>query len=240
MTLLTAETIQKNHIEEWKQDALKQFEEKLGSRTHLFPCIPATQGLKLNQFRYGFISDPRHKDASKELARLLRDYSEQSKSYGPYTSLIVFYETNEDLRKRSIEDLEELFWSQLSQVSEWDDSLWPEDCPVDPHNPLWEFCFHKERYFMYCATPAHQNRKSRAFPYLMLAITPRWVLEHFHETPHHSERIKTKIRERLERYDKVPAHPHLNSYGAHNNYEWQQYFLYDDETSLSECPFHKR
>lgn len=30
-----------------------------------------------------------------------------------------------------------------------------------------------------------------------------------------------------------------NSYGEEDNFEWRQYFLRDDDTLLSKCPFHQ-
>ncbi|MED1939518.1 YqcI/YcgG family protein [Cytobacillus firmus] len=31
----------------------------------------------------------------------------------------------------------------------------------------------------------------------------------------------------------------MNSYGADDNFEWKQYFLRDDDTAISKCPFHR-
>ena len=101
---------------------------------------------------------------------------------------------------------------------------------------MWEFCYHGEQYFMYCATPAHINRKSRHFPYFMLAITPRGVLERFNTSPHRAAKIKEKIRERLAEYDSISIHPDLNTYGKDDNHEWKQYFLRDEDTTYQNVP----
>lgn len=77
---------------------------------------------------------------------------------------------------------------------------------------------------MYCATPAHKNRMSRHFDVMMLAITPRWVLQEFNKTPSYARRIKAQVRERLAKYDSISIHPDLNTYGAEDNFEWRQYF----------------
>lgn len=131
------------------------------------------------------------------------------------------------------------FWEQLNGISKLDEMEWPTHIPIDPQNPLWEFCYHNEQYFMFCGTPAHQNRQSRYSSHFMLAITPRWVLEEFHSVPSIVAKIKPEIRKRLEKYDSISIHPDLNSYGEEDNFEWRQYFLHDDETSLSKCPFHR-
>jgi FPC/CPF motif-containing protein YcgG len=139
-----------------------------------------------------------------------------------------------------VEEFEQLFWQQLNGLREKDNQEWPQHIPEDPHSPIWEFCYNGEPYFMYCASPAHKNRKSRHFDYFMLAITPRWVLQEFNSSASNAAKIKSHIRNRLSLYDSIDVHPDLNSYGNKDNYEWKQYFLRDDETSLSKCPFHKK
>lgn len=226
-------------LQPWKRDALEKFEAKILDKQKPFPCIPATQGYSLNHLRYGFVGDPRKISSIQELASLLTEFNQASKELGKYTSLILFYETHKEwIRSYSVEQFEQLFWDLLNGLSDMDPFDWPSHIPKDPHNSLWEFCFHKEPYFMYCATPSHARRKSRYFPYFMLAVTPRWVLEEFNATPTLANKIRSQIRKRLENYDSVPAHPNLNSYGHEDNYEWKQYFLHDDDTSLSKCPFH--
>lgn len=71
----------------------------------------------------------------------------------------------------------------------------------------------------------------------MLAITPRWVLQEFNKHEILAKSIKSQIRNRLENYDSIEIHTDLNSYENSDNYKWRQYFLRDDETSLSHCLF---
>ncbi|MDQ0199523.1 FPC/CPF motif-containing protein YcgG [Neobacillus ginsengisoli] len=80
---------------------------------------------------------------------------------------------------------------------------------------------------------------SRHFPYFMLAITPRSVLVEFHSSHDYAAKIKSNIRKRLADYDTIRIHPDLNSYGNEDNFEWKQYFLHDDNSAISNCPFHK-
>lgn len=240
MNIVTTENIQQMVLQTWQNDAINKFDERLTCREKPFPCIPATMGYVLNRFCYGFVSNPQIPRASDEVAQLLKDYSNIDKSIGTYTSLIVFYEPLQANGHNSVEQYERLFWEQLNQLSNLDEMEWPSHIPTDPMQPMWEFCFHGDQYFMYCATPAHINRNSRYFPYFMLAITPRWVLEKFTSSPLHAEKIKTKIRERLIQYDSISIHPDLKTYGQEDNYEWKQYFLRDDDTSIPQCPFHKK
>lgn len=240
MNIVTMETIDQMVLQAWQKDAMSKFDERMTDREKPFPCIPATMGYGLNRFCYGFVSYPQNPRASKEVAQLLKDYSNMYESIGTYTSLIVFYEPLQDNGHNTVEQYEVLFWKQLNQLSNLDEMEWPSHIPTDPMQPMWEFCFHEDQYFMYCATPAHINRNSRYFPYFMLAITPRWVLEKFNSSPLHAEKIKTKIRERLNQYDSISIHPDLKTYGHEDNYEWKQYFLRDDDTTISQCPFHKK
>lgn len=240
MEILTKEAIYKMDVPGWKLDAITKFTEKMKEKDKPFPCIPATLGHSLNHLRYGFVGNPKVSSSSEGLARLLKKFTQNSRKFGKYTSLIVFYETTRNIIDNMKEpDYENLFWQQLNQLTNLDNKKWPRHIPTDPHNPRWEFCFHGEQYFVYCATPSHKNRMSRHFPYFMLAITPRWVLEEFHTDPAIASKIKSKIRERLNNYDSIGAHSELKSYGNEDNYEWKQYFLRDDETELSECPFHR-
>ncbi|OXM83427.1 YqcI/YcgG family protein [Paenibacillus rigui] len=227
--------------EDWGYDAFRQFAAKLSDTTHKFPCIPATVGFKLNHFRYAFLSDPRTENASVELAQILKQFGDQCKHFGKYTSLITFFQTPEDLiQAYTVDQYRNLFWSLLNTVNELDPEEWPSHIPMDPHHHVWEFCYGGEQYFMYCATPAHQLRQSRHFPYFIFAITPRWVLVEFNSAPEAAAQVKSKIRERITAYDNIGIHPDLNLYGSEHNFEWKQYFLSDDTSSsaASRCPFH--
>ncbi|MDF2036217.1 YqcI/YcgG family protein [Cytobacillus oceanisediminis] len=223
-------------LEDWQQIAFDRFQTKMTDKERPFPCIPATIGFAKNQLRYGFADDPRDPASIQHTAAMLNEFSIHSRELGSYTSLIIFYNTRDDL---SVEEYEQLFWEQLTGLSELDNAEWPNEIPKDPHDPLWEFCFHGEKYFVYCATPAHKNRQSRHFDTMMLAITPRWVLQEFMKKETLASRLKNQIRKRLQRYDSIAIHPDLNSYGADDNFEWKQYFLRDDDTTISKCPFHR-
>ncbi|WP_325063405.1 YqcI/YcgG family protein [Gracilibacillus salitolerans] len=225
-------------LDPWKKKVLEHFKEKMSNKEHPFPCIPATIGYSLNQLRFGFVGDPTEEETIQELAELLGIYSEHSRGFGEYTSLIIFYKIPEEMKKTySVEQYEQLFWEQLSNLKVFDTDEWPLEIPTDPHHHMWEFSFHGERYFMYCATPSHLKRNSRSFPTLILAITPRWVFQHFNESKH-AEKIIKQVRNRIKTYDSLPIHPELKPYGADDNFEWKQYFLRDDNQTLSKCPFH--
>jgi uncharacterized protein len=228
-----------NELPVWQRDAISLFSDKMTNQKK-FPCIPATQAYALKQLRYGFAGLPTASSSAGELAEILKQFTLNCREFGKYTTLVVFFDTPSALVKETtVEEFEWMFWDLLNQLNELDEVDWPSHIPPDPEENEWEFCFHGEQYFMYCATPRHQNRDSRYFPYMMMAITPRWVLQEFNSNPGYAEKIQKQIRKRLEVYDQVDAHPELKKYGSEDNFEWKQYFLRDDDTALSKCPFHQ-
>lgn len=226
-------------LKPWQMLAMNNFEKMILDKEAKFPCIPAFQGYVLNHFKYGFVTDPRKNESILQLAKLLREYGTVSRKSGNYTALIIFFDTPIYLKNSySIYDFEKLFWKILNQLALLDEEEWPEQISPDPSHYTWEFCFQKERYFFYCATPAHEKRNSRYFPYFMLAITPRWVLDRFNSSHERAQKMKEQIRKRLLDYDSVSPHPDLKAYGHKDNQEWKQYFLRDDDTTITSCPFH--
>ncbi|MCK6076878.1 YqcI/YcgG family protein [Paenibacillus silvae] len=219
----------------WKKDAHHLFSKKMSDREARFPCIPATQAYALGHLRYGFINRSGKTTPAEQLSRVVQEYGASSRSFGDYSSLVIFFEQEE--HTEDVLTYEKSFWSLLSEIRDMDNTPWPEDIPEDPENPLWEFCYNDERYFVYCGTPAHTARQSRHFPYFMLAMTPRWVLDLWNEQPQRAAAIGPRIRARLAAYDTVPAHPELKQYGAEGNLEYKQYFLRDDDTAPTKCPF---
>ncbi|UQZ36627.1 hypothetical protein C2I18_25680 [Paenibacillus sp. PK3_47] len=224
-------------LEDWKREAYRLFAFKMSDRKALFPCIPATQAFALGHLRYAFMPAPSQESAGEKLAEAIAEYGRSSRTFGDYSSLVVFFEAEEEIRE--VTGYETLFWDLLSRASTVDPSPWPEDIPEDPEQAMWEFCCDNERYFVYCGTPAHTSRQSRNFPYFMLALTPRWVLDHWNANPHKAAAIAPRIRARLAAYDTIPAHPELKQYGSEGNLEYKQYFLRDDDTSAGGCPFHR-
>ncbi|GEC84223.1 MULTISPECIES: YqcI/YcgG family protein [Lysinibacillus] len=222
----------------WQQIAFQDFASMVADDANAFPCIPARTGFISNQLRYSFVGDPRELQSAKDLANCLRAYGDCARSAGKYTSHAIFFETPKDmLENYDVEDYRALFWTMLNHVTAFDEKEWPREIPVNPSNHTWEFCFNGEPYFVFCATPAHQLRKSRQFSTLLMAFQPRWVFEDINDTTVLGQKLKKLIRKRIEQYDAIPEHPDLKWYGQKDNFEWKQYFLSDDEHSPAQCPF---
>ncbi|MCA1055446.1 YqcI/YcgG family protein [Rossellomorea aquimaris] len=223
-------------LPQWQQHAYTHFSNMMVDDQQPYPCVPGIQGFLKDTLRFGFAGDPRNAESIEELATFLQDYGEISRGTGDYASLVVFFDS-EELNGTSTEQYEDLFWSVLNRVHELDETPWPDEISKDPHDHTWEFCFNGEPYFAFCATPAHDARKSRHFPYLLLAFQPRWVFDKINSSTPFGQKLKKVIRKRLAEFDEIDVHPSLKWYGQEDNHEWEQYFLRDDDSSLSKCPF---
>ncbi|MEC0229378.1 YqcI/YcgG family protein [Paenibacillus alba] len=241
MVLLNAKTWLDRHLSElpeWQQDAFSQFGDMIADEARMYPCIPGRQGFLSDSLRFGFAADPRSDEAIDEGATLLRQYGDCSRETGKYASLVIFFQTPDDMRNDyAVEDYEQLFWSVLSRVSAKDQLPWPGHIASDPSHHSWEFCFSGHPYFAFCGTPAHQVRKSRHTSHFLITFQPRWVFAEINDSTPFGRNMKKQIRQKLVAYDGVPAHPSLKWYGQADNLEWEQYFLRDDETVAAKCPF---
>lgn len=225
-------------LPDWQQDAFRKFGHMIADEDRMYPCIPGRQGFLTDSLRFGFAADPRSDQAIEEAAQLLQQYGECSRDTGRFTSLVLFFETPEDMvADFTVEDYEQVFWSVLSRVSAKDPVPWPAHIPQDPSHHAWEFCYSGHPYFAFCGTPAHQVRRSRRTPYFLITFQPRWVFEEINDLTAFGRNMKNLIRQKLVEYDGVPAHPSLKWYGQADNLEWEQYFLRDDESIALKCPF---
>lgn len=222
----------------WQQSAYTDFAATIADEANTFPCVPARMGFLSNHLRYSFVEDPREEQSIKALAQCLKEYAKSSQTYGKYTTLAVFFHTPNDMLNRfKVVDYQHLFWTILNNLTKIDDIDWPEEIPTDPTHTEWEFCFNGDPYFISCATPAHKLRRSRHFSTLFMAIQPRWIFEEINDATVFGQKLKKQIRQRIADYDALPGHPDLKWYGQEDSYEWKQYFLNDDNSSPTKCPF---
>ncbi|KGX86831.1 YqcI/YcgG family protein [Pontibacillus litoralis] len=227
-------------LKPWKRKAFTSFTDMINDANNSYPCVLGRQGFNNNELRFCFANDPREAHTHKELAQSLKEYSKVSRSTGQYASLVLLFNTyDKDFSHYTVADYEQLFWKVLNGISANDEMEWPASIPEDPKHHKWEFCFHGEPYFAFCATPTHFTRASRYAPTFLIALQPRWVFENINDHTSFGRKIKHVIRKRLNAYDKIPIHPSLKWYGQEDNYEWQQYFLRDDDSIPSTCPFSK-
>ena len=221
----------------WQQSAYIDFAAMVADEANTFPCIPARKGFLSNHLRYSFIGDPREEQSIKTLALCLKEYNKHCQTFGNYTTHTIFFKTPNDMSTFDVADYNNLFWSVLNNLTKFDEIDWPKEIPTNPSHNEWEFCFNGEPYFVSCATPAHKIRKSRHFSTLLMAFQPRWIFEEINDSTAFGRKLKKLIRQRINEYDDIPAHPDLKWYGQKGSNEWKQYFLSDDNDSPSKCPF---
>lgn len=225
-------------LPEWQSEAFTWLANRIADKENTYPCVPGRMGFLAGNMRFAFLGDPRSADTGESLAAHLQTYGQCAREAGPYTSLVVFFETTADLSaKHNIAQFEQLFWSILSDVHRLDVHPWPADIAADPAHFAWEFCFAGEPYFVFCTTPRHVARRSRYSPYFTMTFQPRWVFSDINASTPYGRKLREIIRKRLQAYDDAPIHPALGLYGQTENHEWQQYFLRDDESTLTQCPF---
>ncbi|BFU60664.1 MULTISPECIES: YqcI/YcgG family protein [Rodentibacter] len=197
-----------------------------------FPCVFGVKGFTKDQIRYVFQEniEPIY------LANVLRDYLKYCKSYGNYTSLVIFEKPNQI---STLEEYHSKFWGILKELSDLDYAKPVDSIPAELDTPMWEFSFNGELIFVVCTTPAHQKRQSRRSTGFILTFQPRWVFDDLLGSEEKAEVAFKTVRERLEKYDLISQSPYLGKYGDKNNREWKQYFLDDTNEINIKCPFHK-
>ncbi|MEU8567793.1 YqcI/YcgG family protein [Streptomyces pathocidini] len=239
----------------WERDAARRFHDRMLDRAAPFPCVFGVDALRKATLRYAFV--PGGPERPRALAEALRDFVRLAPELGRRTSLVAFFQPDfdPDLQQdfqqeddaapghRTVADYRRELWDLLQSLHELDDAAWPEDIPLDPEDPEWEFSFSGMPMFVVANTPAHQRRMSRYFEYFTITFQPRFVFDDISEDSLPGRNARTIIRGRLADYDAVPASPVLGSYGKPGNKEWVQYFLGDDNApggGESRCPLHVR
>ena len=206
-----------------------EFSTVLESIERPFPCLFAIQGYQSDQLRYIFQADI----DMRLLAITLGDFLQRARSFGPNTSLVLFTKPDKTV---SLDVYRKTFWTLLHSLVQVDDQPWPNHIPIELSNPLWEFSFAGEPIFVVCNTPAHLLRQSRKASCFMVTLQPRWVFDQILGTDKAAEQAFSAVRKRLIPYDPVLVSPALGKYGHPDTYEYQQYFLSDDNQPAA-CPF---
>lgn len=218
----------------WAVNLYAKVARSLESTDVPFPCLFGVQAFRSDSLRFTLVDDGRNASALLRLADALAEFTRMARGLGRYTSLLALFRPRGAL---SLESYRRHFWNVLQFLHDHDPEPWPSDIPVDPDNPFWEFSFNGNPMFVVCNTPEHRVRRSRNGPGLMITFQPRWVFEGLEETSALGRQSRRTIRARLLRYDGLPAHPDLGTYGNPAHREWKQYFLPDDQdTELRYCP----
>ncbi len=225
-------------VPDWAGEVIGDFRTSLSHKD--FPCLFAQKSLKDNDQFFQFLdSDCRQYDLAAlrngliEYVKLVRQSTIRQCLIMP---LIVFVKPVEE--DMSLSDYHGLAWSILQFLHNHDPSPWPDDIPLDPEHFLWSFCFNGEQLFVNFSCPKHTIHRSRSLcQSLCLVINPRKNFDEVADISAQGQLIRKTIRERVERYDGLPASDDLGTYGDPSNREWLQYQMIEDGTDrLDQCP----
>jgi FPC/CPF motif-containing protein YcgG len=200
-----------------------------------YPCFFGTQAEKRGEMFYSYVTG---RDWSM-LPATMRTFARLS-ALPQYqkNNIAIFFEP--DREPRGHDAYREDFWRILQGLHDVDPDPAADSQP-DPDHADWEFSFAGVQMFVVCACPSFRVRHSRNLgPGMVLLFQPRSVFIDKVTNRVIGLQARTEVRRRLERWDDIGAHPDLGFYGDPDNREWKQYFLPDDNTAASRCPFLNR
>jgi FPC/CPF motif-containing protein YcgG len=222
-------------LPEWCTHAYRELRETLLSTQRPFPCTFAVEAMEKGHLRFVFLGDPGQPDVLAQLVTALGTYALTYRQIARFTSLIAVFAS---AGHRPIAEYRRLFWQVLRYLHRNDPSPWPSWIPSETDDPLWEFSFRGEPWFVVCTTPAHKSRRSRSSSYFTITFQPREVFLGLDARTPAGDAARKTIRERLRAYDAVAPSLRLGAYGDCRHREWQQYFLPDQDDEKEErCPF---
>lgn len=222
-------------IPNWFLKEYKVFRDKILDTE--FPCYFGTNAERAGHLRYTYID----RGDMSHLPTTLTKFLELSRSqHKTRYALALFVEP--ELYEKPLDFYKEQFWNLLQWLHKHDPKPWPEDMPQDPEHPRWEYCFAGEPMFVFSSTSAYRQRPSRNLgKSLILLFQPRRVFRGIEGGTPGGITARTKIRAKMLKYDGMPYHPEMGSYGDPSSFEWKQYFLPDGNTPVTEkCPFYTR
>lgn len=133
------------------------------------------------------------------------------------------YETAESIRNAA--------WSLLEKLNEYDGragNLWPSDISTDMDDPNWAYSLHGTALFMNMTSSKLLLRRSRNLGRpLVMVIQPTDGLHEIAPNNHSGDRIRARIRTRIDEWDGLPHSPELSNAGDSGNSDWRQFWLGD-------------
>jgi FPC/CPF motif-containing protein YcgG len=200
-----------------------------------FPCNFGLAAEKDHELRYTFVQG----DDLAALPQTLEAFLQLSRSHPNVKhNLTVFFEPEPEAR--AFEYYRTRFWEVLNFLHAHDRAPWPPQIPTDKDDPLWEFCFGGDPIFMFAASPAYVQRRSRNYgnSFVML-FQPKRIFKGIESETPAGTKARRVIRARLKKWDRSEAlHPDVNDYGEVLVHRWKQYVLSDDNTpARGGCPF---
>jgi len=226
--VIDGEVVAPVEIPSWLSSSYAVFRERVLSPG--YPCFFGARAEQNGEMFYAYAS-PEDVANLPVTMRTFAAYSGE-REYRHY-NIAVFFEP--ELHARAHPEYHDLFWKTLAYLEANDEAT---SATRPPDDPMWEFSFAGVEMFVVCACPSYTNRSSRNLgPGMVLLFQPRSVFVDKITNRVIGLSSRTEVRRRLQRWDKVPAHPDLGVYGEEDNREWRQYFLPDDnQPVLGQCP----
>ena len=220
----------------WVIEEYRNFKNVVTDKT--FPCTFGMAGEKKGELRYSYISHDDWSNLPKALEEFMALFDESEKLIRHGFFLFVEPEKEE----KSLDYYRDYFWKILQYLHEKDAAPWPGNIPKDADHHLWNFSFAGEPFFIFGNTPAYKQRKTRDLGNsLILGFQPRRIFAGLEGTVKSGKLSREKIRDRVEKWDRLPKHPNISHYGDPDHREWKQYFIGDDIKPIQgNCPFHHR
>jgi uncharacterized protein len=220
-------------IPDWLQRSHAIFRKHILHRE--YPCNFGTVAEKQGDLKIAYIEGTDQEHIPQTLATFL---SSAALHPNRQQVLALFFEPEE--KERNLEYYQERFWNLLQYLHDHDPSPWPEDIPLNPDDPYWEFTFNGVPMFVFEAAPAYRQRLSRNLgPGMIVLFQPRNVFNHIEGDTPAGRKARRTIRQRSIKWDHMGIHPDMGSYPEKNNREWKQYFLPDNITPVQgQCPLH--
>jgi len=226
----------RGQVPRWWHDAYDQLHDTLASSATKFPCIYAIRAQRHNTLRFVFLDDSESDASIAAFGEALSEYVKVCRSLTPHTAFLAFF--GPDREAMTLEEHHSEFWRVLQRLHELDPRPWPEQIPIDPAEPLWEFCFDGEPMFVLGSGPVHVTRRSRYSPVRAISFQPRFMFDELIATPVLLSRARKIIRDRVLEMDGLPVHPMIQMYHEDGNREWRQYVVPEDNSPIEgSCPF---
>jgi FPC/CPF motif-containing protein YcgG len=218
----------------WVQEHYRDFHEFVASESRPHPCGFGVAAEKRRKLRYSFVN---REEISRplDLARTLLAFQALAPTIGGRPALIVFVDVPTTL---DAAEQEAAFWSLVQSLHDLDEAPWPDTIPTDLDDPLWQFCFAGEPWFINGHGTTYQKRLSRSSRRgLFLVLQTHANLDGIVGHTPAAEVVRRDIRQAVRGYDLVDLSPDFTIYGDPAGREWKQYWLTDDNAPRTgTCP----
>jgi FPC/CPF motif-containing protein YcgG len=223
----------------WARQSLLALKQKLGDPS-TFPCPFARRAFKSDKLRYLLAGSPFDKDELKQVRAGLLDYLSLCDTLSgideAVTALLIVFEP--EPVPLTVEAYHQQAWMIMQDWINNDPEPWPDDIPLNPHEPRWSLCFRGVTLFVNVSCPAHVARRSRNLgPSLVFVTQPRAGFDLVAGDTLEGDKVRQRIRDLMDKYDAPLPWPRVLGTYARGELEWLQYVLTETNASRTDrCP----